>query len=55
MTVTCAGCGLVLLREQHAGLPTPWFATEGVASVVAARNGWDAAGHCPTCQTDTDD
>lgn len=47
--LACAGCGLMLLHEQHAALPTPWFATEGVLSVVAARSGW-SADRCPDCQ-----
>jgi len=47
--LSCAGCGLPLLHEQHAGLPTPWFATEGVMSVTAARLGW-VDDRCPDCQ-----
>jgi hypothetical protein len=46
--MACEGCGVALLREQHAGLPTPWFATEGVMSVLAAAAGW-ADGYCPDC------
>lgn len=51
--LACAGCGRVLLREQHAYLPTAWFATEGVLSVTAARSGW-ADDRCPDCQIDHD-
>lgn len=49
-SLACAGCGLLLLHDQHAAPPTPWFAHEGVMSVVAARLGW-SEDRCPDCQT----
>lgn len=44
----CSSCGTLLLREQHAHLPTPWFATEGIASVLAVYYGW-CDKKCPGC------
>lgn len=49
--LACAGCGRLLLHEQHALPPTAWFATEGVLSIVATRSGW-RADRCPDCQAD---
>lgn len=50
----CSSCGVLLLREQHAQLPTPWFATEGVMSVQAARLGW-RDNMCPGCNKEEKD
>ena len=54
MELACSGCGRLLLREQHHGLPTAWFATEGVMSVIAAAAGW-VDGVCRDCQEGSDE
>ena len=48
-TKMCDRCGRTLEAEGFHGLRS-WFATEGIASVVAARNGWSRDGLCPTCR-----
>lgn len=47
----CPRCGTSLMAEAFSGPPRLWFASEGVLSVIAARNGW-ADGLCPECQED---